>query len=249
MKRPRKKRVFFVHVPRAGGSSVTSAMRYFYLSSYFYLNAVTSDKGCKLLKKYQSTQLRLTGLAYPYRQHLGVYAMGRGTRFISGHIPFHQAIWEKFHSQYYYVTLLRHPVDRFISNYFFDRYAKDNFFKVDMDLSSFLSTQRAINWGKAYIDYFSGKNFNEAGNEAEQIEAAKENLRKFDVVGLLEEKEKFHNALSQLLGIKMLKLALRFKHVNKNPAPSQDVSSDQRKIIEKICEPDIEIYEFARKLA
>jgi hypothetical protein len=79
------------------------------------------------------------------------------------------------------------------------------------------------------------------------LEQAKKNLRQIDLLGLLEDLDDFRKRIQDALHRKLY-IGIH----NRNPAPRSvskqalDINATQR--IAKICEPDIELYEFAKEL-
>jgi hypothetical protein len=49
-------------------------------------------------------------------------------RCVTGHFLWSEKCYNAFHGDYRFVTLLRNPVDRFVSNYLYGRYKKHSDF-------------------------------------------------------------------------------------------------------------------------
>ncbi len=238
----KKPRIFFMHVPKTGGTSVNLAIQRHYGRQSYNLDPIQTKLIAKLI--YKSVPCIEKG-TYILRDSFVLDAMNRNVPYISGHIHFNSQIWERYSQKYAYVTLLRDPVKRYISAYFFDSSKNTGEHSyTDLNLSDFVKTKRGIRLGHFYLNYFSGfplKKDYDFNNLSHRIEMAKQNLLKVDLVGFLEDLEDFKRRFKQQFG-----LTLRIPHKNKNTVKKPHIEPHFLELIKENCQPDIEIYEFMK---
>jgi hypothetical protein len=180
---------------------------------------------------------------YQLRQELLVCLLVQDIRYVFGHVEFNKIAYQMYKDKYKFITIMREPVSRYISNYFYD-FEKDSPFKISVPLEKFIETDRGILFGRRYSEYFSSLPPTKDLSSAEAIERSKENLHSFSIVGFLDDIDGFALKLKHLLGIN-----LTIGHKNKGSLQASKmkdiVTPGVLKRIEKICAPDIEIYEYA----
>jgi hypothetical protein len=240
---PKKTQVFFIHVPKTGGTSIDKAIKKHYRHSYSRIAEAPSHQTAKMLYGI-NIEKGETSKLLQFREQLVIYEMFQETQYISGHVSYNLETWEKFAQQYIYITCLRDPVKRYISNYFYNAFKESNHFKIKEDLPTYLTTPRGKEGGFEYIRYL--------GSVSDQIDydyttstaitRAKDNLSKFTIVAFLENFQNFISEFKQHTGIK-LKMTPRRKNPINNPA----VNNETMNKIQKICAPDLELYEYAKK--
>lgn len=222
------KKIFFMHVPKCGGTSVKKAfVENFKSNRIFNIDAHAS--------KYVVDNFTGDDLQY-FRDKLVVYAMATDKYdLIMGHTVFNKLLIENPFNKYSLVSLVRDPVSRFLSHYFYNRYKESTHYKIDDSFESFINSKAAKNMSSYYLKYFSGM------DGRPSLDKARVNVSKFDVVGVLENLESFSNMISERLGIRF-----DIGHDNKNPVEDDDdrrkLSTAQMSEIQSICHEDIQIY-------
>jgi hypothetical protein len=229
-------RIFFLHLPKCGGMSVNRAMsRAFGAQRLAVLNPTASWRAAEIRGKDPMD----------YRTSLLFYYMSmKDVNVITGHFSWCDDAYEHFSKDWTYVTILRDPVRRWFSHYFYDRHKSGGYFSTEKNLSTFLHSERAREMGTIYARRLSGS---QVTNMNQAVELAKVNLEKFEILGFLEDMDVFADQFSNYFGIKL-------SIPRKNTSPAKDKKEGARKNEEYVhkvrglCKHDIEIYNHARKL-
>jgi hypothetical protein len=179
------------------------------------------------------------------RENLLLYFMSqRKYKYITGHFTFSEIAYREFKNEYAFMTILRDPVKRWISSYFFNRYKQHDHRKIDEDITTHLKSEFGRSQGYEYVKFIGGANPNGDYQSREAIDRAKNNLHKFDLVGLLEYQEDLLEQFHHRFGIR-----LELEKRNQSPASEAYrkslVTEEIREKVMAICEPDHEIYQYA----
>ena len=234
-------RVVFHHVPKCGGTSVARKLRMRYLISQETVIPISSYRAVEAFSG-DADRRRIFDDARRFRQQMMLYHMYEDVRCISAHVRFSTIAHDLFRSRYKFFTVLRHPVARFISHYFYS-YGRADQGQITESLEDFIETPRGKRFG-AYYPYFFSDLEVEDYSDPEVLAAAVENLSRFDLVGVLEQQEELEEAVSKLLGFRF-----RMGHENRGSTSKkkrdQTISTAVRARIEELCQPSMEIYELA----
>lgn len=225
-------------------------------NSFMTLNPA-NDRTIFHLDPYAAHEAAVLGQQDPlgyYRQLLR-YALGcREYRYIYGHFAFDEAAYAAYHEEIRFITLLRDPVKKWLSLYFFNRHKEGEFFKVEEDLETFIETPLAVGYGCDYVMQFAG-NYAcepyphvayayERYTTQAAIEHAIDNLSKFHLVGVLEQLGYFVEQFQRHYGTK-----LAITHKNRNPVAQQrqeqQISEEHLARIRELCQPNYAIYDHA----
>jgi len=232
--------IFFLHVPKCGGTSVDAAISEAYgWKSCLHLDSAASRK---------ASETRQEDLM-EYRNSLLPYFMEQdGLRYISGHFVFDAGLYGRYGSQWRYITLLRHPVEKYLSQYFFNlqKQHKEHF-GIEESLERFIESEEGVRLGQDMVQKITGRArvTPEGSSERQsQIELAIQHIEKFHLVGILEDLPGFEAGFKKRFGA-----SLHIKKMNRNSSKDKKkVSPAIRKKIESLCEPDLALYEHVKKM-
>lgn len=234
-----KKTVIFLHVPKTGGSTLGRLIRGQFDKSVMY--RIDSPP-------YEEKISSLRELPVSDKQHI---------ELLLGHMPFglHSALPQPST----YITMLRNPIDRVLSFYYF--VLEDKKHPLHAIVSSPKVGLEALLESNITVEAENGQTRILCGMEgvewhgqrntlcpSQALTAAKQNLTSsFDMVGLT---ERFDEALILLKIMFGWDLPLNYKKVNvtRKRLGLQDISKKHIRLIEKYNEYDIELYEHAKKL-
>jgi len=228
-------RICFLHIPKCGGTTIDRALsRHYAADQQVRMHAHGSFAAAKAagqsLMDYRHDQVPLM-LSTP------------GGRYVCGHFPFNEAAHERFRDQWKFITLLREPVSRWFSEYFYNRHSPGGHFSTELDLETYVAQA-----GPSTA--FSGKltHATALSSSEDRVQAAISTLERLDAVGCLEQLDEFQHQLETLLGAE-----LEVGHDRRNPLPvekqKKTVTPAIRRRVEELCAEDTEIYEHAQQIA
>jgi hypothetical protein len=251
-------KIFFLHILKCGGTSIFNSIRNCY-------NVLEKRRGFRRFD-HQASLLAARILhpgADPFSatgdyeilkqmERLLLYFMSeRSARFVTGHYSFSEQAYQEFHSEYSFLTMLRDPVDRWISLYYYNKHTVAQNFAgilenqtVTMRLSDYIDTDYARSQGFDIVKYIGGASADGDYASPQAIERAKRNLDKFHIVGVLERLDDFASQFKARFGVD-----LKLRTLNESPVSAgerdAEVTEEVRKRIEEICRPDLEVYRYA----
>jgi hypothetical protein len=171
------------------------------------------------------------------RESVLLYQMALpGCRFIGGHFAYSSTAIDKF-PEWQWITLLRHPVKRWISQYFFNSTKRDPHYRIKAGVEEFAASPQGRRLGFDYVRKLTG-----AQEDPDlHVDQAIDILSRFALVGTLENLPEFAGGYRRAFGPR-----LRIPHRNVNPASAEQrraqVSPELTAEIARLCEPDLRVY-------
>ena len=238
-------KICYIHVAKCGGTSVVDAIlnqyrltdRLLRKNQFVNVNASASAKGSEILNQD----------FWCYREKILTYFLSvESNKFIYGHFPFSDLAAKRYQKEWNFISVLRDPIDRWFSHYFFNRHKKDQHFKTKLSLEEYVDTEDGQSLGMLYHRIFNGTFDNIFEDSKDTYQKAIGNIEKLSCIGVVEHMNVFYRDFYKKFGVK-----LRIPHKNKNPLSKKDrlnqISGSVLKNVKKICEPDIRIYKYVLK--
>jgi hypothetical protein len=187
---------------------------------------------------------------------LSYLAQRRDTRLITGHYYYSPRAFLGHEHEFDLITILRNPLDRVLSNYYFNRFREERaHFPIESELLEWLSTNQARAMAMVFTRMFVGDSdaavaltrCSRRDDVRSAVAGAIRNLGTFTIVGTLERLREFEVAVCQRYRIRNT-----IGHLRKSPRPdypkfAAQPAAVQERLLE-LCEPDMAIYErFAPK--
>lgn len=238
----------FMHVPKCGGTSLSEAL-YALVPLHQKIGIVDTPTLRRALA------IRHAGVDDPVLYHdEGVHAaavaelremvllmhLAHDCRLVHGHFLFSERAFTHFGTTHKYVSILREPVARTVSNY--HQAVRGGAFAGDLD--SFLDSPMARRMALHVLRYFAGVANVAPGEEAALMEVAKANMARFAIIGFIEDLGGFIGRFHDVFGARP-----RVAHYNRTEeGEAVTLTAAQRGKLEALCAPDIALTEFARGL-
>ncbi len=242
---PNGKPILFLHVTKCGGTSLRSAL----------IHSLSSE-GTSAAALYQLDAVGSTALAI--KVGMDTFALrdlllttqlnNREIRFIAGHFRYTTALHQDEMSDCTSITILREPVDRFLSLFYYNSYKSIDYGRESLPLEEYITTPKARRNAEDYVRIFRGNGVAHGDYATEQeVQLACDNLDYFSVVGCLDRIDEFVNAFEDATTY-----SLDIPRLNTTPAPLTeryaDLSSDILSEIERLCAPSVVVYQKAQRL-
>ena len=263
------KKVAFVHIAKCGGMSVDKGLR----QAVAAPNQPRINRDATLAASIASFGRTIENqddsIAFSWhhaRNLTGIfeYYLAKQWQYVSGHVTVNRALLDQYANDYAFVTVLRDPVERFISNYIYNKLTNENQFMLPNmnntgslieEAEQVINSERGWQMANTQTMFLTGRYpKDEADAKAMQAEVAA-NLEKFTVVGFLDELNQFARQCSQLTGRQV-----QFEQINTQADASQGRNeirnrlihyfnqADTQKKLTDLCRFEIENIEKARTL-
>lgn len=233
---PAKETIFFLHIPKCAGTTLTEEI----IKKRFKPEEliIFYEQGTKVLID------RLKGMSEKEQKKI---------RCVAGHFAF------GIHKYYTarpatYITLLRDPIERVISHYYFvlrneNHYLHRTVKEKNYTLKEYIENKLTIELNNGQTRIVAGIGWGAEFGKCppSMLEQAKENLKNhFNAVGVSERFDDFLQLLNHKFGWKPP--AYEKQNVSDNRLKKQDIDNETLAVIEKYNRLDMELYRCASHL-
>lgn len=243
-------KIIFHHIPKCGGTSIVTGLILTYYP-WRFLKYRRKGFPAHLNSRAASVIAEQSGVnRYDFRRQLLSYFIEKSDiPFVSGHYPFDATLHKQYEEEWNHITLLRDPVVRWYSEYFWNRYKNHDYQKTKMTIEEYIESDQGVMNARSFTNFLSHSDQHNVMPTAPEVQEAIENLGKMRVVGCLENLENFRNDMKLAFGRK----PIIFKR-NNSPAPAEqkilpDENSDIHKKVLELTAGDNEIYQAAKRLS
>ena len=241
--------IVFHHIPKCGGTSIVTGLVLTYYPFRFLKYRKKGFPG-NLNSRAASVIAEQSGLnRYEFRRQLLSYFVERSdSAFISGHYPFDDEVYSQHKENWNFITLLRDPVARWYSEYFWNRYKNHDYQKTELSMEKYIESEQGKTNARSFVNFLSHSNKHSELPTQEEVNESIGNLQKMKVVGCLEHMDIFGRDMKEAFGRK----PIIFKR-NTSPATAEqkilpDKDSELHKKVVALTRGDQEIYQMAKKI-
>ncbi len=184
-------KIVFHHIPKCGGTSIVTglALSYYPLRLLMRCRAGFSGNLNSHAASLVADQFGIN--RYEFRRQLLSYFIEKAdSPFISGHYPFDQHVYEGHKEEWNFITLLRDPVERWYSEYFWNRYKNHEYQKTEMSMEEYIESEQGRMTARSFVNCLSHAETHTETPTQEEVNISVGALKKMTVIGCLENIER-----------------------------------------------------------
>lgn len=245
--RPLRHNCCFYHIPKSGGTSVSEAL-HAVIPIHCHIGEVpanTTRRAAAIVHSGVDDEIGFydDGMrgerVFELREAMLLAYMANDATLVHGHVLFSHRADAHFGRRYKYVTMLRDPAARVISNY----RAARNAGYVTEEFGSYLNSLIGRAHAMHNLRYFSGRPDILDEEIPAALKEAKTVIEKFSVIGFVNALDAFVDRFEAVFGTR-----LSIGRYNTGKTAFPDISAGNRRRLEELCAPDIELHEYARSM-
>lgn len=243
--RPLKHNCCFYHIPKSGGTSLSEALHAI-VPVYRHIGEVpanTTRRAASIMhtniddeKAFYDDGEKGEDV-FRLREAMLLSFMANDVALTHGHVLFSHKADRHFGSRYKYITMLRDPADRVISNY----RAARNAGYVSENFSEYLAGRIGRAHALHNLRYFSGRAQIPKEDIPNALKQAKEVINKFAVIGFVDAMDDFIARFEAVFGAR-----LSIGRYNIGKTPALEISAEDKQRLDALCAPDRALHEYAR---
>ena len=238
-------KICYVHIPKCGGVSLIDSL---YKATYpMWVNAAPVRRTIDL--NASKMVANIFGLDMMYvRMILLSEHLARPTNiFVHGHTAVSSKILNEFCHDWKFITVLRDPVDRYISEFVYNTYKSSDWLKNDLNIEQYVDSEKSLNSATTITRFLTGMSYEQILEKGHQrsVDEAITNLDMFFSVGFLDSLSNWKSSLNDRLNIK---LSIDVKNSSPNKSATKQIT-EKKEILDKVnmlCEIDADIYKQAK---
>lgn len=243
--RPLRHNCCFYHIPKSGGTSLSEALHAVVPVNRHIgeVPANTTRRAAAIMhtgaddeKAFYDDGAR-AGEVFALREAMLLAFMANQSALVHGHVVFSHKADAHFGRDYRYVTMLRDPAARVISNY----RAATGAGYVTEDFAAYLESGVGRAHARHNLRYFSGHAIVRDEDVPAALKEAKTVIDRFAVIGFVDAMGEFIDRFEAVFGAR---LSVGRYNVGKTSAP--DLGADARRRLDDLCAPDLDLHEYAR---
>ncbi|WP_371194970.1 hypothetical protein [Glaciecola sp. SC05] len=240
-------KIVYVHVPKCAGSSVADSI----LAGVYpkILTKTPLTTGIDIFSAAKIAELIQIPEQKVRQVQLLSVLQSANKIFVTGHCNVNPEVVTAYGSDWKFLTVLREPVQRYVSEYVYNTYKPENWKKNTLPIREYIESEVGVSSGLCLSLYFSGLSQESIlKNESFAIQKSIDNLKSFYSVGFLDDLNGWITNLN-----KTLNANIELKLTNRSPSRQvfDDIMGDVDLLnqLKSICRVDTEIFNTIKSIS